>query len=122
MTAGVDRAGQESRAAMITMTEAAAAKIRAMASEHKFEQEAVRVMVVGGGCSGLTYDMDFENEEREGDVVVENDGVKVYIDPMSLAYLDGTKIDYVETFSFSGFHFDNPNAQKSCGCGSSFTV
>ncbi|TNF22365.1 MAG: iron-sulfur cluster insertion protein ErpA [Deltaproteobacteria bacterium] len=107
---------------MITLTEAAAAKIKAMADEHKVEQQAVRVMVVGGGCSGLTYDMDFENEEREGDVVVENDGVKVYVDPMSLAYLDGTKIDYVETFSFSGFHFDNPNAQKSCGCGSSFTV
>ena len=107
---------------MITLTEAAAAKIQAMASEHKVETQAVRVMVVGGGCSGLTYDMDFEHEEREGDLVIEQAGVKVYVDAMSLAYLDGTNIDYVETFSFSGFHFDNPNAQKSCGCGSSFTV
>ena len=54
--------------------------------------------------------------------MVESDGIKLYVDPMSLSYLDGTKIDYVETFSFSGFHFDNPNAKKSCGCGSSFTV
>jgi iron-sulfur cluster assembly accessory protein len=82
----------------------------------------VRVMVVGGGCSGLSYDMDFAQEAGEGDQVFDSEGVKVYIDPMSFVYLDGTAIDYVETFSFSGFHFENPNAKKSCGCGSSFTV
>lgn len=107
---------------MITLTDAAARKIHTMATEHQVDEHAIRVMVVGGGCSGLTYDMDFEHETREGDLVVEHDGVKVFIDPMSLAYLDGTTIDFVETFSFSGFHFENPNAQKSCGCGSSFTV
>ncbi len=107
---------------MISVTDAAARKIHAMAEEHKVDHHGVRVMVVGGGCSGLTYDMDFEAEAREGDAVVEHDGVTVYVDPMSLAYLEGTKIDFVETFSFSGFHFENPNAQKSCGCGSSFTV
>ena len=79
-------------------------------------------MVVGGGCSGLSYDMDFEQEAGEGDQVFDSEGVKVYIDPMSFVYLDGTSIDYVETFSFSGFHFENPNAKKACGCGSSFTV
>ena len=107
---------------MITMTDAAARKIRDMAAQHGVDHQGVRVMVVGGGCSGLTYDMDFEQEAREGDTVVDHEDVYVYVDPMSLAYLDGTKIDYVETFSFSGFHFENPNAQKSCGCGSSFTV
>ncbi|MGM0576808.1 MAG: HesB/IscA family protein [Myxococcota bacterium] len=107
---------------MITLTNPAAEKIRNMATQHEMQENGVRVMVVGGGCSGLTYDMDFETEPKDGDEVFESDGVKVYIDPMSLAYLDGTKIDYVETFSFSGFHFENPNAQKSCGCGSSFTV
>ncbi|MFT7579658.1 MAG: iron-sulfur cluster insertion protein [Myxococcota bacterium] len=106
----------------VTLTDAAADKIRNMAEQHKVDHQGIRVMVVGGGCSGLTYDMDFEHEEREGDLVVSNEDVFIYIDPMSLAYLEGTKIDYVETFSFSGFHFENPNAQKSCGCGSSFTV
>ena len=107
---------------MITLTDAAASKIRAMAEQHNVSHLGIRVMVVGGGCSGLTYDMDFEENEGEGDMVIENGDVRVYVDPMSLAYLDGTKIDFVETFSFSGFHFENPNAQKSCGCGSSFTV
>ena len=107
---------------MITLTDAAASKIRAMAEQHNVIHLGICVMVVGGGCSGLTYDMDFEENEGEGDMVIENGDVRVYVDPMSLAYLDGTKIDFVETFSFSGFHFENPNAQKSCGCGSSFTV
>ena len=107
---------------MITVTEAAAAKIRLMADEHEMNEHGVRVMVVGGGCSGLSYDMDFESEEKEGDSVFADHGLQVFVDPMSLQYLEGTNIDYVEKFSFSGFHFDNPNAKKSCGCGSSFTV
>ena len=107
---------------MITLTEAAAAKIRLMADEHEMNEHGVRVMVVGGGCSGLSYDMDFESEEKEGDSVFDDRGLRVFVDPMSLQYLEGTNIDYVEKFSFSGFHFDNPNAKKSCGCGSSFTV
>lgn len=107
---------------MITISDSAARKIRNMAEQHQVDHQGVRVMVVGGGCSGLTYDMDFEHEERDGDVVVEKDGVRVYVDPMSLAYLEGTNIDFVETFSYSGFQFENPNAQKGCGCGKSFTV
>jgi len=107
---------------MITMSEAATKQIRTMATEHGAVENGIRVMVVGGGCSGLTYDMDFEHEAKDGDQVFESDGVKIYIDPMSYVYLEGTRVDYVETFSFSGFHFENPNAQKSCGCGSSFTV
>lgn len=107
---------------MINLTPAAEEKIHNMAQEHQVSNTGVRVMVVGGGCSGLTYDMDFEEAHQDGDEVYESGDVKIYVDPMSQAYLDGTSIDYVETFSFSGFHFDNPNAQKSCGCGSSFTV
>ena len=94
---------------MITMSEAATTKIRNMADEHDAPENGIRVMVVGGGCSGLTYDMDFEHETKEGDQVFESDGVKIYIDPMSYVYLKGTRVDYVETFSFSGFHFENPN-------------
>jgi iron-sulfur cluster insertion protein len=107
---------------MITLTTAAAEKIRTMAVEHEMVDAGLRVMVVGGGCAGLSYDMDFESGAKDGDEVYDCDGVKVFVDPMSIAYLEGTNIDYVEKFSFSGFHFENPNAQKSCGCGSSFTL
>jgi iron-sulfur cluster assembly accessory protein len=107
---------------MLNLTTAAADKIRDMATEHASNDAGIRVMVVGGGCSGLSYDMDFETETREGDELFESEGVKLYVDPMSIAYLDGTKIDYVQTFKFSGFHFENPNSSKSCGCGSSFAV
>jgi len=107
---------------MLNLTLAAADKIRDMAVQHAASEAGIRVMVVGGGCSGLSYDMDFETEAREGDEVFEAEGVKLYVDPMSIAYLDGTKIDYVQTFKFSGFHFENPNSSKSCGCGSSFAV
>ena len=95
----------------LSLTSAAADKIRNMADEHKQPDAGIRLMVVGGGCSGLTYDMDFETE-----------GVTLYVDPMSLEYLEGTTIDYIQTFKFSGFHFENPNSKKSCGCGSSFAV
>lgn len=107
---------------MITISDAAARKIKQMAEEHQVAHTGVRVMVVGGGCSGLTYDMDFETEAREGDLVVAHDGVQVFVDPMSMGYLEGTHIDFVETFSYAGFQFENPNAQKGCGCGKSFTV
>jgi iron-sulfur cluster assembly accessory protein len=104
------------------MTPQAVDKIKAMAEREKLEGYGVRVMIVGGGCSGFSYDIDFENELRDGDQTHEYEGLKVYVDPMSYQYLDGTTIDYVETFSFSGFHFENPNAKRTCGCGSSFSV
>ncbi len=107
---------------MIDMTSTAITKVRSMAEEYEVASSGLRVMIVGGGCSGLSYDMDFESETKEGDMVFEFDGLKVYVDPMSYAYLDGVKIDYREGFTHSGFYFDNPNAKKSCGCGSSFTV
>jgi iron-sulfur cluster assembly accessory protein len=107
---------------MVTLTATAVKKVQDMAEQHEVNKPGIRVMVVGGGCSGLTYDMDFENGGEEGDQVFQSDGVSVFIDPMSYSYLEGTEIDFVETFSFSGFHFNNPNAKKSCGCGSSFTV
>jgi iron-sulfur cluster assembly accessory protein len=107
---------------MVTLTEAAVSKVKEMRAEHQAEGSGLRVMVVGGGCSGLSYDMDFEREEREGDLVVECDGLRVFVDPMSLNYLEGTQIDYVVQFTHSGFLFENPNAARSCGCGSSFSV
>ncbi len=104
------------------ITELAVTKVREMAKAQNLDGHALRVMVVGGGCSGLTYDMDFEEGQKDGDWVLDFHGLKVFVDPMSHEYLDGTHIDYVESFQFTGFHFENPNATRTCGCGSSFSV
>ena len=106
---------------MIGLSEQASDKIKQMATDNECPSD-LRIMIVGGGCSGLTYDLSFEEEGSDDDMTYESFGVKLLVDPMSLSYLDDTNIDYIETFAYSGFHFDNPNAKKSCGCGSSFTV
>jgi iron-sulfur cluster assembly accessory protein len=82
----------------------------------------LRVAVMGGGCSGFQYALDFDQEARETDTVFELDGLKVYIDPVSGRYLDGVVIDYVFGMSGAGFKFNNPRATGTCGCGSSFAV
>ncbi len=82
----------------------------------------IRVGVVGGGCSGFQYSMDFENEQKDGDQVYEQGGVKVYLDPMSAMYLQGVTVDYVVGLQGAGFKFNNPNAKNTCGCGQSFTA
>ena len=91
-----------------------------------FEREGVsgglRLGVLGGGCSGLSYQFKFDARERPTDKVFEYDGVKIFVDPKSYIYLDGMTLDYKESIMQSGFVFDNPNAQKSCGCGTSFTA
>ena len=92
-----------------------------MAIEEASQKEGIRIAVLGGGCAGFTYDMDFEDEAREDDLVNEQHGWNVYVDTMSLCYVDNVTVDYVESLSFTGFHFDNPNAKNTCGCGSSFS-
>jgi len=91
-----------------------------------FAQEGVagglRLGVLGGGCSGLSYQFKFDARERPTDKVFEYDGVKVFVDPKSLLYLDGMTLDYQESLMQSGFVFDNPNAKKGCGCGTSFSA
>jgi len=82
----------------------------------------LRLGVQGGGCSGLSYLVKFEPQQRPQDNVYEFDGVQIFIDPKSLLYLDGTTLDYKESLLHSGFAFENPNAQKSCGCGTSFSA
>jgi iron-sulfur cluster assembly accessory protein len=82
----------------------------------------LRVAVVGGGCSGFQYALDFTNEARANDFVYQVEDVTVYVDPISARYLDGTRIDYVMGTAGAGFKFHNPKAVGSCGCGSSFTV
>jgi len=81
----------------------------------------IRVGVMGGGCAGFQYSMDFEKEPRPDDLTLEQDGVKLYVDPMSCMYLQGVTIDYVVGLQGAGFKFNNPNAKSTCGCGSSFT-
>ena len=86
------------------------------------ESHGLRVAVVGGGCSGFQYALDFTNEPRSNDFVFEVDGLTVYVDAISARYLEGTKIDYVMGTAGAGFKFHNPKAVGSCGCGSSFAV
>jgi iron-sulfur cluster assembly accessory protein len=84
--------------------------------------DALRVAVMGGGCSGFQYALDFEKEQRPNDHVLDYDGLRVFVDPVSARYLQGTVIDYVLGMQGAGFKFNNPKAVGSCGCGSSFAV
>jgi len=84
--------------------------------------EALRVRVMSGGCSGLSYGLNFEKDSEPDDQVFETSGIRVFVDPRSALYLDGVEIDYVESLQGSGFKIANPNAKSSCGCGESFKV
>lgn len=107
---------------MITVTEAAKKQaLRLMEDEGK-DNLFIRVGVQGGGCSGLMYQLDFDNEEREGDKAFENNGVKVVVDKKSYLYLVGTTLDYSGGLNGKGFVFINPNAERTCGCGESFSL
>src|SRR5215471_17767614 len=106
---------------MITVTPLAAMKIRLLL-EKNHVSGGLRLGVVGGGCSGLTYKFKLESEPRPADHVVETDGVKVFVDPKSYTHLDGLTLDYHESLMERGFVFKNPNAQHSCSCGKSFAL
>ena len=101
-----------------------ASAIDAVSKALKEEGEAgdfLRISVVGGGCSGYQYGLDFDKEERMGDLAIDFNGVKVVVDPVSAGYLRGTVVDYVTGLQGTGFQFKNPNAKRTCGCGSSFS-
>ena len=93
-----------------------------MAKAKLGENWALRIAVVGGGCSGFQYDMDFSDERREDDQASVQEGLTVLVDERSAHYLSGTTVDYVDTFGAAGFKFSNPNAKKTCGCGTSFSA
>jgi iron-sulfur cluster assembly accessory protein len=107
---------------MVQLTEVAAGKVKEIMSQQNPAPTALRVAVVGGGCSGFSYHMAFENQENPSDNIYEYDGVKLLVDQMSEMYLDGVQIDYIETLEGAGFKFNNPNVKSTCGCGSSFQV
>ena len=108
---------------MISITERAASEVKRIVTEQKLpESTALRVGVKGGGCSGFSYTLGFDDQLSETDQVFDIDGVKVVCDPKSFLYLNGTQIDFEDNLMGRGFKFGNPNAAKSCGCGESFSV
>jgi iron-sulfur cluster insertion protein len=107
---------------MITITPRAAEKVNEIASAEDLHGQGLRLRVIGGGCAGFSYDLYFEDKPTDMDETFEDKGIKLYVDPLSYQYLDGTEIDYVEGLHGSGFKFGNPNAKSSCGCGSSFSA
>jgi iron-sulfur cluster assembly protein len=108
----------------LDVTESAVTEIKKfMASEEGLpETTGLRVRVVPGGCSGFQYSLNIEEESRQGDFILDEKGVKLFVDMFSAQYLNGVKIDYVTGVMGSGFTFTNPNATGSCGCGTSFTA
>lgn len=108
----------------LSVSESAATEIKKfMASEEGLpESSGLRVRVVPGGCSGFQYSLNIEEQSREGDFIMDEKGVRMFIDMFSAQYLNGVEIDYVTGVMGSGFTFKNPNATGSCGCGSSFTA
>ncbi len=104
---------------MITVTQAAAAKLKDLMAKEGTADQGLRIRVRGGGCSGYEYQLAFDTP-REGDQVIEQGGVKVVIDPKSLLFLTGSEIDFQDGLTGAGFAIKNPNAKGSCGCGQSF--
>jgi iron-sulfur cluster assembly protein len=116
------RAAAEAKEVMISLTSVASSKVKEIMSMQNPVPSALRVAVVGGGCSGFQYHMAFENQTNDTDQVMDFDGLKVAVDQMSSMYLEGVEIDYIETLEGAGFKFNNPNVKSTCGCGSSFSV
>lgn len=107
----------------IRITDKAVTEIKKIMNENSIPEEVgLRVGVKGGGCSGLTYTINFDAEIREGDTVINESGIKLIVDGKSLFYLMGTQLDFTDGLNGRGFVFNNPNAVKTCGCGESFGV
>jgi iron-sulfur cluster assembly accessory protein len=104
---------------IVNMTPTAVDKVRELLAQENDPGLALRVFVAGGGCSGLQYGMTLD-EEQEGDTVIPLSGIKILVDEMSMGYIDGSEIDYVDSLMGAGFTVNNPNAVSSCGCGHSF--
>ena len=105
----------------IHLTASAVEAVRNAIKQEGQEGDGLRVSVVGGGCSGYQYNLDFEKEPRDDDTVLTFDGVRIFVDSVSAGYLMGTTIDFVSGLNGTGFKFNNPKAKRTCGCGSSFS-
>ena len=107
---------------MVQLTETAVSKVREILEAQEPKPAGLRISVVGGGCSGFSYSMAFENSPGMLDKTYNYGELKVFVDQASLLYLDGAEVDYVESLEGSGFKFNNPNVKSTCGCGSSFSA
>jgi len=107
---------------MINVSAVAASKITELLAEENKQNSGLRVFVQGGGCSGFQYGLMIEEEQGAGDQVFESNGIRLYVDPISVRYLKGAEVDFVDNIAGGGFTIRNPNAVSTCGCGQSFTV
>ena len=108
---------------MIAITDKATTEVRRIIEEQNLpDGTALRVGVKGGGCSGFSYTLGFDDQVSETDQISEHEGIKIVCDPKSFLYLNGTELDFEDNLMGRGFKFQNPNASKSCGCGESFSV
>jgi iron-sulfur cluster insertion protein len=107
---------------IVNVTEAAAGKIRELLVEEGKAESGLRVFVQGGGCSGFQYGLMIEESGGVGDQLFESNGVRLFVDPVSLSYLKGAEVDFVDTITGGGFTIKNPSATSTCGCGSSFSA
>ena len=113
----------EQPSAVVVLTSKAVEMVKQLRGREGLpETHALRVSVVGGGCSGFSYQLGFDESPQEGDQVLEYDGVRVLVDPTSAQYLAGTEVDFVSSLHGGGFRFSNPKASHTCGCGSSFSA
>ena len=108
---------------LFTVSERAKAQVLHLIEEKGMDESyGIRVSVTGGGCSGLSYVLDYDNAEKPGDTVVEDKGIKIYVNAKSLLYLVGTELEFTDGLNGKGFEFINPNASRTCACGESFAV
>ncbi|MGC4000921.1 MAG: iron-sulfur cluster insertion protein ErpA [Anaeromyxobacter sp.] len=104
----------------VVLTAKAVEMVKEAIKAEGLEGYGIRIGVMGGGCSGFQYSMDFDKEPGADDLTLDQDGIKLFVDPMSAMYLQGVTVDYVVGLQGAGFKFNNPNAKSTCGCGSSF--
>ena len=107
---------------LMSMSESAARKVKSLIEEEENDQLKLRVYITGGGCAGFSYGFSFDEDLKDGDTVVEKDGVTMAVDQLSIQYLAGSEVDYTEGLQGARFVINNPNAETTCGCGSSFSV
>ena len=107
---------------VLFLTDVAVEKVKEVINREGLKDGGLRVSIVGGGCSGFQYNLGLDDSPREDDTVIEQGGVKLFVDPISQQYVYGTTIDYVNGLHGAGFKFVNPNAARTCGCGSSFST
>ena len=110
---------QQTKEIIVTLTEKAAKKVKLFLEKENKKEYGLRLGIISGGCSGYMYDIGFEKSPKENDVVVEDKGIKIFMNPESIAFMKGSTVDFIDSLQSSGFKINNPNVKTSCGCGHS---